>query len=118
MVRILGSHPSDPGSSPGIGSRVLFSFTYGECKLRRALGAIEKAAWPSGLRRQLQALVRKGASSNLAAVTTFCITNTKLEIRSRRNLLIAVEAAIAQLGERQTEDLEVPGSIPGLGIFC
>ena len=28
-------------------------------------------------------------------------------------------AAIAQLGERQTEDLEVPGSIPGLGIyFC
>ena len=27
------------------------------------------------------------------------------------------DAAIAQLGERQTEDLEVPGSIPGLGIF-
>ena len=26
------------------------------------------------------------------------------------------EAAIAQLGERQTEDLKVPGSIPGLGI--
>ena len=27
------------------------------------------------------------------------------------------EAAIAQLGERQTEDLKVPGSIPGLGMF-
>ena len=27
------------------------------------------------------------------------------------------QAAIAQLGERQTEDLEVPGSIPGLGIL-
>ena len=27
------------------------------------------------------------------------------------------QAAIAQLGERQTEDLKVPGSIPGLGIF-
>ena len=25
-------------------------------------------------------------------------------------------AAIAQLGERQTEDLKVPGSIPGLGM--
>ena len=25
------------------------------------------------------------------------------------------KAAIAQLGERQTEDLKVPGSIPGLG---
>ena len=29
--------------------------------------------------------------------------------------LIFQEAAIAQLGERQTEDLKVPGSIPGLG---
>ena len=29
----------------------------------------------------------------------------------------ASEAAIAQLGERQTEDLEVPGSIPGFGIY-
>ena len=28
-----------------------------------------------------------------------------------------LQAAIAQLGERQTEDLNVPGSIPGLGIF-
>ena len=27
----------------------------------------------------------------------------------------AAAAAIAQLGERQTEDLKVPGSIPGLG---
>ena len=27
-----------------------------------------------------------------------------------------LEAAIAQLGERQTEDLKVPSSIPGLGI--
>ena len=26
-------------------------------------------------------------------------------------------AAIAPLGERQTEDLKVPGSIPGLGKF-
>ena len=29
--------------------------------------------------------------------------------------LIFPAAAIAQLGERQTEDLKVPGSIPGLG---
>ena len=29
----------------------------------------------------------------------------------------AADAAIAQLGERQTEDLKVPGSIPGLGII-
>ena len=31
-------------------------------------------------------------------------------------ILNFTEAAIAQLGERQTEDLKVPGSIPGLGI--
>ena len=29
-----------------------------------------------------------------------------------------ISAAIAQLGERQTEDLKVPGSIPGLGMLC
>ena len=28
-----------------------------------------------------------------------------------------VFADIAQLGERQTEDLKVPGSIPGVGTF-
>ena len=34
-------------------------------------------------------------------------------------LLIPIaRAAIAQLGERQTEDLKVPGSIPGLGILA
>ena len=32
-------------------------------------------------------------------------------------VLAEARAAIAQLGERQTEDLKVPGSIPGLGIF-
>ena len=31
-------------------------------------------------------------------------------------ILIFAEAVIAQLGERQTEDLKVPGSIPGLGM--
>ena len=31
---------------------------------------------------------------------------------------LAHMAAIAQLGERQTEDLKVPGSIPGLGKVC
>ena len=35
-------------------------------------------------------------------------------LHARRGVAVA---AIAQLGERQTEDLEVPGSIPGLGIF-
>ena len=40
----------------------------------------------------------------------FCSHCTKLKISTST-------AEIAQLGERQTEDLKVPGSIPGLGIF-
>ena len=34
----------------------------------------------------------------------------------KHQLRVLSVAAIAQLGERQTEDLKVPGSIPGLGI--
>ena len=36
------------------------------------------------------------------------------------HVLSNISAAIAQLGERQTEDLKVPDSIPGLGTiqFC
>ena len=34
-----------------------------------------------------------------------------------KNNYTLVYAVIAQLGERQTEDLKVPGSIPGRGIF-
>ena len=36
-------------------------------------------------------------------------------ISMKASHIMQQEAAIAQLGERQTEDLEVPGSIPGLG---
>ena len=35
--------------------------------------------------------------------------------RLQRHVFAQPAAAIAQLGERQTEDLKVPGSIPGLG---
>jgi hypothetical protein len=45
------------------------------------------------------------ARSDPSCLATLCA-------RQRR-----LTAAIAQLGERQTEDLKVPGSIPGLGIF-
>ena len=33
------------------------------------------------------------------------------------SVAFAARAALAQLGERQTEDLKVPGSIPGGGIL-
>ena len=34
-----------------------------------------------------------------------------------KDLVVSAAAAIAQLGEHPTEDLKVPGPIPGLGIF-
>jgi hypothetical protein len=36
-------------------------------------------------------------------------------VQGRQGALPFAAAAIAELGERQTEDLKVPGSIPGLG---
>lgn len=40
----------------------------------------------------------------------------KLQREKHQNWRWVSVASIAQLGERKTEDLEVPGSIPGLGI--
>ncbi len=52
------------------------------------------------------------AGSNPAQILLDCFL--RCSNMSHNNL-----AAIAQLGERQTEDLKVPGSIPGGGIhFC
>ena len=76
-------------------------------------------AWPSGLRRQLKALVRKGVGSNPTAVI-YCImfffvfagATFRVFLRKHNQ---GHPAVIAQLGERQTEDLEVLGSIPSPG---
>ena len=54
----------------------------------------------SGLSDDLQPSRKLGSRWSLDAVHIISMTS----------------AAIAQLGERQTEDLKVPGSIPGLGI--
>ena len=47
--------------------------------------------------------------------------NNVVLIRYLRTILDRIldeyEADIAQLGERKTEDLKVPGSIPGVGKF-
>ena len=43
------------------------------------------------------------------------VTSTTTLIPINFNLPRENMAAIAQLGERQTEDLKIPGSIPGLG---
>ena len=39
------------------------------------------------------------------------------ETLKKKSQILEYGAEIAQLGERQTEDLKVPGSIPGFGTF-
>ena len=43
-------------------------------------------------------------------------SNIRCTLKMHSDLVTSLAAAIAQLGERQTEDLKVPGSIPGGGI--
>ena len=50
------------------------------------------------------------ANVNMFATTGHDVTGTEYSVS-----IVSAAAAIAQLGERQTEDLKVPGSIPGLG---
>uniref|UniRef100_A0A1B0BLZ6 Uncharacterized protein n=1 Tax=Glossina palpalis gambiensis TaxID=67801 RepID=A0A1B0BLZ6_9MUSC len=49
--------------------------------------------------------------------TISCLTNYPSGGKSVPYYLSAIKPEIAQLGERWSEDLKVPGSIPGFGIF-
>ena len=53
----------------------------------------------------------EGAFCSALLSPSFCVAGDAVAAAS------SVEAALAQLGERQTEDLKVPGSIPGGGTF-
>ena len=54
VVSIPACHAGDPGSIPGLGDRI---------------GESIAVTWPSGLRRQLKALVREGVGSNPTAIS-------------------------------------------------
>ena len=59
------------GSNP-VAVEIFVLFLPVVCYQLPNLHSVVKAAWPSGLRRQLQALVRKGVGSNPTAVIYFC----------------------------------------------
>ena len=54
--------------------------------------------------------------AQMHSITQLLYSNTK-QFQNCNLSQIFQHAVIAQLGERQTEDLKVPGSIPGRGIF-
>ena len=57
-------------------------------------------------------------SSNLGGTYNFFQVKSEFSFMIRQHFTVLSKAVIAQLGERQTEDLKVPGSIPGRGIFA
>ena len=94
----------------GIETRILHHFT----TIRVALVA-------QMVERKTLNLVVVGSIPTGGALLPFALRGFGIESRSgppRGPPPLTSPAALAQLGERQTEDLKVPGSIPGGGIFC
>ena len=80
------------------------------------LGKQEMVKWPSGLRRQLKALVRKGVGSNPTAV----ILGSPLvcELAPRGPGALRPVGALAQLVERRSHNPKVVSSILTGPSFC
>ena len=87
----------------------------GEKKLSRHARQMQWGAEARRLEGRKDGGAGKG-SKQLAIVLWVAEVNTP-GVTSPYCILRYAQAAIAQLGERQTEDLKVPGSIPGLGIM-
>ena len=66
----------------------------------------KKNEWDAGFETVHDGTFHCSASGN--SIASECVKGETMKLNP--------SAAIAQLGERQTEDLKVPGSIPGLGI--
>ena len=62
-------------------------------------------------------LPRRRTTYGFLLVISYVFFRSLLPIGCSYRVYCKDRAAIAQLGERQTEDLKVPGSIPGLGTF-
>ena len=66
--------------------------------------------WPSGLRRQLKALVRKGVGSNPTAVKLFC--RGPILLSPNLEIVNVVLAPVAQWIRRCPPEAKIVGSIP------
>ena len=92
-------------------------------RMRKALGSNPSGSisfFPNGTQRAYDALVWPCANRIVCIPRTIgCKHCARACSRRRTKHASCGTAAIAQLGERQTEDLKVPGSIPGLGtLLC
>ena len=94
-----------PGAIPGLGTRRTAGAGARVRKLCRC--HLSRYSSPDGGPGSLLSLFGAATSADLRGAPGFSMATFAI--------LNFPEAAIAQLGERQTEDLKVPGSIPGLG---
>ena len=110
-----------PGSIPGLGMLDAFPMVPSLSKL--SILALDVIFTNCGSWRLLYTSVLVGIPQNdtrarcglCGGVTTNPMAGSVSGLRCHKSLMRFIQAAIAQLGERQTEDLKVPGSIPGLG---
>ena len=79
------------------------------CRHHSMITRLRKAATSAAISAVSTAVAITPATSCTGAAITLQITAYQAAPKT------SSAAAIAQLGERQTEDLKVPGSIPGLG---
>ena len=88
-----------------------------------SFAALPSVGWPSGLRRQFKALVSSEAWVRIPLQSVFClhfglgVCNPPVGRSDNWSGSRFATAFIAQLGERQTEDLKVPSSILGEGTL-
>ena len=71
--------------------------------------------WPNWIRRLTTNQKIGGSSPSRNILVSFI--HFFWIVRGQVRCVATVFADIAQLGERQTEDLKVPGSIPGVGNY-
>ena len=71
--------------------------------------------WPNWIRRLTTNQKIGGSSPSRDSFLLFLFSGRGSAIPDARELRVLAD--IAQLGERQTEDLKVPGSIPGVGTL-
>ena len=117
MVITKDSESFDPGSSPG--RTFLFCNFWSNAESRFRVGGCSGCALPVLVAQLDKASDYESEDWGFKSLQGYLLLFSQ-PTRMRGGAALqrgrSVFAAIAQLGERQTEDLKVPGSIPGGGI--
>jgi hypothetical protein len=115
-VECVVSNDEAPGSKPGFSTRFCRHKLSGQVAL--VLDNQHVTCWGISSIGRVRALQARGTGIETRILHFFWNLGSEFASTQNRRFAVVFEAALAQLGERQTEDLKVPGSIPGGGIFA